>query len=208
MTATALEILDALEANLRREPPAVGPALVQAQALRDTLAQAAGVAEVVTSAPGPQRQPWVWPIRGIPPRITQHFGAPVKYGRHEGIDIDCYDDAARQLCEVVSVAPGTITLIWSWKGGRSGEDAYGNHVIVVNDDGYTVAYCHLSQIAPGLVELAHVAAGQTLGVGGNTGNSRGAHLHLTVTHPGAPPVYVFGQRAVDPEPLLLGEANP
>lgn len=194
------KILDALEANLRREPPEVDLALVQVQALRDTL----GVIEPVTSAPEPKRQPWVWPVKGIPPRITQRFGVPVKYGRHEGLDIDVYDDAAGRLCEVVSVAPGTVTLIWHWKGTRQGQDAYGNHVIVVNDDGYTVAYCHLDSIVLGLVELAHVAAGRVLGVGGNTGNSRGAHLHLTVTHPDAPPAYVFGQRAVDPEPLLLG----
>ena len=58
----------------------------------------------------------------------------------------------------------------------------GNYVTVEYDraDGakYRISYCHLDKIN---VEKGDaVNAGTKLGVSGNTGNSTGPHLHLTV----------------------------
>ena len=58
----------------------------------------------------------------------------------------------------------------------------GNFVVVeyAHDDGtrWRVSYCHLDSVAVRQGDV--VNAGQKLGVSGNTGNSTGPHLHLTV----------------------------
>lgn len=69
-----------------------------------------------------------------------------------------------------------------------GSDATsGKYVIVVYDrpDGskWRVSYCHLSEQKVAVGDS--VSAGQTIGVSGNSGNSTGPHLHLTVKHQGA-----------------------
>lgn len=66
-----------------------------------------------------------------------------------------------------------------------GSDATsGKYVIVVYDrpDGskWRVSYCHLSEQSVAVGDT--VSAGMKVGVSGNTGNSTGPHLHLTVKH--------------------------
>ena len=60
----------------------------------------------------------------------------------------------------------------------------GNYAVVEYDrvDGakWRVSYCHLDSVAVKQGDV--VNAGQKLGVSGNTGNSTGPHLHLTVKH--------------------------
>jgi hypothetical protein len=60
----------------------------------------------------------------------------------------------------------------------------GNFAVVEYDrsDGakWRVSYCHLDSVAVRQGDV--VNAGQKLGVSGNTGNSTGPHLHLTVKH--------------------------
>ena len=69
----------------------------------------------------------------------------------------------------------------------------GNSVYLDHGQGLVTLYCHLERIdvAPG----ERLAAGQTLGLSGNTGRSSGPHLHWTVLANGA---------AVDPR-LFLGK---
>lgn len=85
-------------------------------------------------------------------------------------------------------------------GGRIKEiDAVGNnksgkHVIVEYERGehkYTVSYCHMDSIAPGLKEGDIVNAGDRLGISGNSsyrdfsgGKPLDPHLHLTVRRDG------------------------
>jgi murein DD-endopeptidase MepM/ murein hydrolase activator NlpD len=53
---------------------------------------------------------------------------------------------------------------------------YGNCVIVRHNNGLETVYAHLSKL---LVEPGQtISAGFLLGLGGNTGRSRGSHLHL------------------------------
>ena len=51
-----------------------------------------------------------------------------------------------------------------------------------NGTGYQTLYAHLSGVAAGCGQS--VSQGQTIGYGGNTGNSTGAHLHFEVRYQG------------------------
>lgn len=59
--------------------------------------------------------------------------------------------------------------------------ACGKGIILQGDDGVQYTYCHGSQwlVSNG----AYVAAGTELGLTGNTGESRGAHLHFQIAYP-------------------------
>ncbi|MEO5499540.1 MAG: M23 family metallopeptidase, partial [Candidatus Saccharimonadales bacterium] len=82
---------------------------------------------------------------------------------------------------LVAMHGGTIV-----EGGYAG--AWGNHLLVetgvpvpeIPGETYKYLYAHLSAYAPGLAEGDEVEAGQLVGYVGNTGNSFGEHLHLTI----------------------------
>ncbi len=71
------------------------------------------------------------------------------------------------------------------------DQGYGNLVIVENGP-YRTYYAHLSSIPVQLGD--QVAAGDTVGLSGNTGNSTGPHLHYEVR---------YNMQAVDPTPFTL-----
>lgn len=132
--------------------------------------------------------------------ITQRFGenpaayAPFGLPGHEGIDI-----AAPLYSPYYAVADGVV--IWASDQRRSGgPSAYGWHVIIDHGNGYTTLYAHGEEALPvGVGEP--VRAGDVVAYSGNTGNSSGPHLHLTLKLAGAqldgwPPGYL------DPWPYL------
>lgn len=132
--------------------------------------------------------------------ITQRFGDnPENYEKfglpgHEGIDI-----SAPFGTPYYAVAPGTV--IWASDQRRSGgPSAYGWHVIVQHAAGYSTLYAHAAAGSLAVVGTA-VSAGDVVGISGNTGNSSGPHLHLTLKQegyqlPGWPAGYM------DPWPFL------
>ena len=96
--------------------------------------------------------------------------------RHAGIDF-APTGGDRGNHQVASVRGGRVTQA-ACSGG------WGCHVLIQDAQGNTAVYAHLTgapQVKPGDV----VAQGQVLGIMGNTGNSRGAHLHFSVLKPGA-----------------------
>jgi hypothetical protein len=89
---------------------------------------------------------------------------------------------------------------------RQGSTGYGNYIridAVIDSKPVNVILAHLHRID--VESGASVAAGDQIGVSGNTGNSTGPHLHLEVRIDGTP---------VDPLPLLttdriaVGEQEP
>ncbi|MCP2329260.1 murein DD-endopeptidase MepM/ murein hydrolase activator NlpD [Hamadaea flava] len=76
-----------------------------------------------------------------------------------------------------AVHAGTV-LVAEWRG------SYGNMIMIDHGDGVVVLYGHASHllVKPG----DKVAAGQTIGLVGNTGRSAGPHLHLEVHVDGRP----------------------
>lgn len=106
------------------------------------------------------------PCKGV---VTSNYGW--RDGRiHKGIDIDL------RKGDKVSVAFDGKVRFAQKQGG------FGNVIIVMHPNGLETVYAHLSKIKvkPGDVVLS----GQTIGLGGNTGHSRGAHLHFELRYKG------------------------
>ena len=132
--------------------------------------------------------------------ITQPFGArPAFYGRfglpgHEGIDF-----MGPEGTKLFAVADGRVVQVQRTIGNRMG-NPYGLHLTIEHEDGYMTIYAHLSKIEVRLNQ--NVRGGQLIGRSGNTGNSQGAHLHLTLKKMGEvqPP---WPNNIIDPTPFVL-----
>lgn len=117
---------------------------------------------------------WTWPVDANATNaflITSLMGTRESPGGvgstdHGGTDIGCGYGST-----IVAAQAGTVT-----QAGSNG--GYGNCVTVQTTDGYTTMYGHLSAIY--VSEGQTVAAGQSLGACGSTGNSTGPHLHFEV----------------------------
>jgi hypothetical protein len=82
-------------------------------------------------------------------------------------------DIGLVIGESVFASDSGVVVFSGWATG-----GYGYVVVVDHGTGYQTLYAHLSGVAVGCG--ASVAQGQTIGYGGNTGNSTGAHLHFEV----------------------------
>lgn len=110
--------------------------------------------------------------------VTSRYGW--RRGRpHRGIDIDL-----RTGDTVVAVLDGIVRFAKYTNG-------YGNTVVVRHYNGLESTYAHLSHIEVSANDT--ISRGQYLGKGGNTGNSRGSHLHLELSYKGEyiHPEYLF-----------------
>ncbi|MGP4082153.1 peptidoglycan DD-metalloendopeptidase family protein [Pseudalkalibacillus sp. R45] len=104
---------------------------------------------------------WEWPVDGV---LTDHFGT--RQGTHFGIDI-----AADEGTDIRVVEDGTV--------GRSYySDSYGNVIFVKHSNGLETVYAHMSERF--VEEGEKVQKGSVIGLIGNTGKSRGDHLHFEV----------------------------
>lgn len=119
------------------------------------------------------------PIKG---RLTSLYGYRPGSGRfHHGIDISL------NLGDTVkSALPGVVSKTGFDKGG------YGNYVVVTHSGGVETVYGHLMMpiVKPG----EKISIGSPIGLGGNTGNSTGPHLHLETRYRGVAldPISWFG----------------
>lgn len=98
-------------------------------------------------------------------KVTSDFGFR-RSRYHYGIDIDLETGD-----EVYSAFEGTVRI-------ARYSPTYGHFVIVRHLNGLETLYAHLSErkVSSG----QYVQAGDVLGLGGNTGRSRGSHLHFEV----------------------------
>ena len=99
---------------------------------------------------------------------------------HYGVDI-----AAPEGTDILSFAAGTVR--------ETGNNSYGNYLIVDHADGLSTLYAHCSELlaAPGDA----VACGQKIAEVGATGNATGNHLHIELWRAG---------KVLDPELYLSG----
>jgi murein DD-endopeptidase MepM/ murein hydrolase activator NlpD len=106
------------------------------------------------------------PINGV---VTSNYG--LRDGKlHKGIDIDL-----NRGDKVKAAFSGKVRFAKK-QGG------YGNVVILMHLNGLETVYAHLSRIKVKEGDIVH--SGQTIGLGGNTGHSRGTHLHFEVRYKG------------------------
>jgi len=89
------------------------------------------------------------------------------YAGHTGVDI-----RAPEGSPVFAAHAGRITAANMWNY------SYGRHFRIRGTDGVETIYAHLSRLMAKIGQT--VRAGQQIGLSGNTGNSRGAHLHFEV----------------------------
>lgn len=100
---------------------------------------------------------------------------------------------------VFSCLSGKITLL-------SSTGPYGKHLVITSGQ-FTITYAHLSEF---LVQLGdEVAEGQTISKSGNSGNSTGPHLHVSVKLAGASKAGLTSQPAdlVDPMTYLKQDSQ-
>ena len=136
------------------------------------------VADRQTMTQTPVSQGYSFPVAGDKLVMSDGYGiSPTSYRNHahNGIDLK-----ARYQVVMATENQGRVVKVGSDKTS-------GNFAVVEYDrsDGakWRVSYCHLDSVA--VRQGDTVNAGQKLGVSGNTGNSTGPHLHLTVRHQAA-----------------------
>jgi len=98
---------------------------------------------------------------------------------HKGIDLSAYTGTP-----IYATRSGTVTA-------AAYGDANGNYVFINHGDGYSSAYLHMHYYI--VQEGEYVRAGQMIGVVGNTGLSKGSHLHFSIIKNGVyvdPALYV------------------
>lgn len=96
--------------------------------------------------------------------ITSNYGR--RWGRmHKGIDVKVYTGDT-----IVAAFDGKVRIV------KYEANGYGNYVVIRHNNGLETVYGHLSKSL--VIENQRVRAGQTIGLGGNTGRSTGSHLHF------------------------------
>src|SRR5690606_3023186 len=105
-----------------------------------------------------------WPVVQV--KITNYMSARHPLGMDFGL-------GAAPNSPITAAAAGTVTF-----AGGDPCCSYGYYVIVDHGDGLHTLYAHFSKISVRKGDV--VGRGQTLGIAGDTGNSRGVHLHFEV----------------------------
>jgi murein DD-endopeptidase MepM/ murein hydrolase activator NlpD len=135
--------------------------------------------------------PSIWPIEYSElARITDNYGMRIypftgTLHFHKGIDI-----AAASNTKVVATADGVVINHWippKVSNNAEGHDIYGGMIEIDHGNGFTTLYGHLS--ATEVSEVIGrpnniVKRGQVIGEVGNTGRSRGIHVHYEVKYEG------------------------
>lgn len=123
---------------------------------------------------------WVSPVLGG--QCSSRYG-PRQGGFHRGSDV-----AVPPGTPIRAIAAGTVVA----NHGNTG--AGGFYVVLKHPAGPYTAYMHMIRRSP-LAVGAHVAAGQTIGNVGATGDASGPHLHLEIQT-------ALWSKYLDPAPFL------
>ncbi len=123
---------------------------------------------------------FTWPLPGYN-YITSYFGPRISpitgaYSNHSGVDISGGSVYGKP---VVAAYDGTVSVVDIWTSSDTETSKpYGTSIQIDHGAGVVTLYAHLSGVAVSAGQT--VKAGQVIGYVGNTGASRGAHLHLTM----------------------------
>ena len=120
---------------------------------------------------------WAWPLGSASCYISSHYGyrnpSISGWGFHGGTDIAGGGIHGKPV--YATKAGKVITAVTSNSG-------YGIYVLIDHGNGYSSLYAHMSVRYVNVGDT--VQKGQMIGRVGNTGNSRGAHLHFEVRYYG------------------------
>ncbi len=139
--------------------------------------------------------------------ITLDYGYTYKDGSfHKGVDLV----TGRNVEDyVVAIEDGTVVNCANNISGQNTSTdtkGMGNYVILQHANGWRTRYQHMKYGSVTVTKGQTVKKGQKLGIIGNTGNSKGRHLHFDVSNSAKQSnSYVSGNRYyVDPKPFLKG----
>ena len=141
----------------------------------------------LTSVPGhpsarPQDVEYLVPLRQARSRIDQGFGG--RFSHDDEQNRHALDFAAEIGTPVLAARGGTVMQVESdfSKAGLKRERYGGraNFVRILHDDGSMALYAHLKADGALVRVGQRVAAGQQIGLSGNTGFTTGPHLHFAV----------------------------
>ncbi|CDO37038.1 LysM peptidoglycan-binding domain-containing protein [Novosphingobium sp. KN65.2] len=118
--------------------------------------------------PAASKSRFLWPVYGP---VRRDFSSGANY--HDGLDI-----TAAKGTMVRAAAAGTVKF-----AGKEKEQ-FGNLVVIDHGDGWFTAYGFLSRIT--VKDGARVAAGERIGLVGDTGRAKGDELHFEVRRDGKP----------------------
>lgn len=153
----------------------------------------------VPPTPEPEQFKLVWPVAdpkvvtqwyGINPQWYQPFGLP----GHEGLDIRALNGTP-----VLAMAAGEVIRVET----NPNSGPYGIHVRlkhIFKGQEYRTVYAHFQ--APKVQLGQKVNAGDLIGLADNTGNSSGAHLHITLKVAGKGSPWMNTSDIVNPVPYL------
>ena len=132
------------------------------------------------------RTPFVYPVDVDECKFTSGFGERIhpitkKRHMHDGHDFAPIDDY--YTTKVYATADGKVK-----KRGYY-PNTYGHYIEIDHGDGIVTAYGHLRKISRKIKKNGKVKRGDFLGYMGNTGKSKGTHLHYEIKKYG---------KAVDP----------
>lgn len=136
--------------------------------------QTAETAELICFGECPQKQQGGWPTEG---RLTmgpfETIGATTTHAKADAIDI-ALSNKEKLVNPVYSTFSGTAYFLTKPPG-----EGYGNHVVLVTDQGFALVFGHLQSFAPGfnVGDVKQVQPCTILGMMGATGNVTGKHLH-------------------------------
>ena len=139
---------------------------------------------IVASTPNAQGFVWPFPAGGVVTAGFPNYPASFGGGRHDGFDIAL---AGASQKELVAAKGGIVLKAVSDRQQNTYPYAmtYGNHVIILHDDGVTTTlYGHMERVD--VVVGQRVETGQVIGLLGNSGYSTGPHLHFEVRISGVP----------------------
>ncbi|GGB90479.1 peptidase M23 [Novosphingobium endophyticum] len=121
-----------------------------------------------TASPAAVTSRFLWPVNGS---IRREYSTGSNY--HDGLDI-----SAPKGAMVRAAAAGTVKFAGQEK------EQFGNLVVLDHGAGWFTAYGFLSRIT--VKQGAKVAAGERIGLVGNTGLAKGNELHFEVRKDGKP----------------------
>jgi murein DD-endopeptidase MepM/ murein hydrolase activator NlpD len=142
------------------------------QSAQDSLASARDAASSTSFAPGTSSllgapaysNGYVFPVAG---------GAGIVTVGHTHHDYPAADIAAPAGTQLYALSDGVVQAAWQEPTGNCGIG-----FTIATTDGLTWTYCHMAYLEPAVAPGAQLAAGQPVGLVGQTGHADGPHLHL------------------------------
>ena len=118
-------------------------------------------------------------------RIDQYFGGRITTHNTEH-DAHAIDIAMPEETPIVAARAGIVVDVTLDNFAGAADPSLvdrANSVTIQHDDGTVAQYAHLAPRAALVSRGQHVAAGDRIGLSGNTGYSSGPHLHFSVSQP-------------------------